>query len=247
MDIRVKEINPYSANQWRDQFKNIKLYQDIISDYDHVVYSWRESTVLKAALHDTVYVTDRYIGELYRILDAVPYYYLYHTMVNNPEIIVDLGCGTNPFKKTWPNIIGIDSHYNPGTIANDAVVTHFDKDFAAEHQGMCDALISINAIHFDSIYTIKDRLQWVAQLVRPGGRAFVSFNVETWLMHTAKEEIRAIFGQWPKFDDIINYIYDQVLATKFDFVVSDWPVVRIPDSGTIRNSHNGNVRLVFNC
>jgi hypothetical protein len=247
MTIRVQEVNPYSSQTWKDQFKHTDLYQKIIDDYDHVIYSFREATILKAALHHTVYETDRHCCELYKILDAVPYYYFHHTIIDNPEIIVDIGCGTNPFKKTWPNIIGIDSQSFPGPVDSDAIITHFDKEFAADHRGMCDALISINCIHFDRIQTVKDHLLEIAQLVRSGGRAFVSFNIETWLMYTPNDQIQELFGAWPKFDDIINYIYDQVVSTNLNFIINDWPILRMSEDATIRDPHNGNVRLVFTC
>lgn len=247
MNHKIKEINPYSSTHWREQFRHTDLYRRIVKDYDHVIFSWQEATLLKAALHHTVYETDRKVCDLYRILDAVPYYYFHHARIDHADIVVDLGCGLNVFKKTWPNIIGIDSKIDPTPICEDTIVTHFDKNFADEHQDMCDALISINAIHFDKITTIKDRLLWVAQLVRSGGRAFVSFNVETWLMHTSKEDIARLFGAWPTLGPVVDYIYDQVVSTGLDLVVSDWPILRTTEDSSIRDSHNGNVRLVFNC
>jgi hypothetical protein len=242
----IIEINPYQSSVWKQQFKQTDVYQSIKDNYDHVIFSYRELTLFRAALHYTVYELSRKFLQDYKILDAVPYYYFQYIMENDPNVIVDLGCGLNVFKDTWSNIIGIDSKYCPEPICKHAVEQHFDDDFVAEHQELCDALISINTIHFSEIDTITHRLIGVSQLLRPNARAFVSFNLETWLMYTPREKIHKMFGNWPELSDVIAYVNDQIIATNLDFVVVDWPILRIPEEGTIRDDINGNIRLVFN-
>jgi len=239
--ITVKEINPINAEDWLAKFQQSELFRCIRNDYQHVISSYREMTVLRAALNHTVYAKSRDFCKQFDILDVVPYYYIQKVMEINPEVVIDLGCGLNVFKKTWPNIIGIDADEN----SNCDIMDHFDRDFVQGHQQYCDALISINAIHFAPIDQITERLQWCANLVKPGGRAFVSFNLETWLMYTDIACISQLFGSSPQLDDIVNYVDHAIKSLSLDLIIYDWPILRVAPESTIRDDLNGNIRLVF--
>ena len=239
----VIELNTCNSNQWLDEFKTLPSYQRAAQHYDHVITSYLEMTLLKAAWHHTVYELPRDFCEQYKILDCTPFYYIEKVMQTNPATVVDLGCGLNVFKKVYPNIIGIDS--NPK--ANFDEFDFFDEDFAQGHRHYYDGLISINTIHFSPIDTISQRLSMTKGLVKPGGRAFVSFNLETWLMHTDKQVIDSLFGPVPQFNDIVNYVNNQIVASNLNLEVVDWPVLHITENSTIRDDYNGNIRLVFCC
>jgi hypothetical protein len=239
----IQELRPYNSQTWLSEFVDSEVYQQLQLKYQHVVASHQDMSLLRAAWHTSVYEAGRQFCEDYGVLDATPYYYIKFLLENRPNTIVDLGCGLNIFKTAWPNIIGIDA--DPSCPCD--VFDHFDQDFVAGHANFCDALISINTIHFAPITSVAERLIWVAQLVRPGGRAFVTFNVETWLMYTEKNIIDELFGSRPRLDQVITYIDQQVRDTGLELVVNDWPILRIPEEGTIRDDLDGNVRLVFNC
>jgi hypothetical protein len=217
----------------------------MVSNYEHIVYTYLEANLLKAALNHTVYEAPQVVLEKFNILNALPYYYIQWLLEINPAIVLDVGCGTNPFKGLIPNIIALDDQSCPPPYSNDALKCHFDKDFAESHPHMCDALISINAIHFSPIWTIKSRMLSMAQLVRPGGRAFVSFNAETWLMSTPKNQLQEYFGNYPTVDSVIEYMHQSVTETNLKMLVSDWPVCKVPEHSPIRDDLNGNIRLVF--
>jgi hypothetical protein len=240
--IYVKELNPYNPDSWRQEFSCSPYYQNVSKNYQTVIYTHKEMTLLKAALHHTVYETPRDFLKNYNILDATPYYYINFLLENFPNTVVDIGCGINYFKSHVPGLIGIDA--DPSS--NYDIFDHFDEDFSNGHRYSYDSLMSINTIHFSSVTSITKQLLLTAQLIKPGGRGFVSFNFETWLMHTDKEQVRLLFGNYPKFDDVVNYINDQILQTGLDFIVIDWPVLHITDNSTIRDDLNGNIRLVFN-
>ena len=239
--IRVSEINPIDHRQWLEEFSQTDLYQELAPKFDHVISTYREMTVLKASLHNTVYERSRDFCNKERILDIVPYYYIRPLIETNPEVMVDLGCGSNIFKEVWPDIIGIDA--DPESRYD--ILDHFDQDFALGHQEYCDALISINAIHFSSIDTLVERLKWCEGRLKPGGMAFVAFNLETWLMYTDRKRCIELFGPSPKFNDIVNYVDREIRLAGLNFVIYDWPVIRVPDESTIRDDLNGNIRLVF--
>jgi len=236
----VQEINPCPSD-WATQFKLTDFYQHIAKDYNHVISSHKEMTVLKAALHHTVYETGRRFCDQYGILDATPYYYILSLLDINPEKIVDLGCGDNVFSKTIPGLVGIDADPKSKCDIHD----FFDQDFVTGHKEFCDALITINTIHFSSLDTITQRLNWCQQLLKPGGRAFVSFNIETWLMHTTTQRCQELFGPWPRVEDVIAFVDRAVTDADLKLLIYDFPISRVSAVSSIRDDYNGNIRLVF--
>lgn len=244
MDVNhVIELNTLSSTAWLAEFPTHPAFQHIPQHYQHSIASYKEMSFLKAALHTTVYDQPRRVLEDYRILDTVPYYYIKFLLERNPQSILDLGCGLNIFKPYIPGIVGLDSNVYGATLAD--IVASFDLDYALANAESYDSIISINAIHFAPIDTITKRLTAVSQMMRPGYRSFVSFNIETWLMHTSLDTVQKLFGQIPKFDDVVGYVNDQILATNLNFCVVDWPVLHITEHSTIRDDLNGNIRLVF--
>lgn len=240
--INVKETNWYDPDQWQQVFSSNSYYRNIAQQYRTIIYSHKEMTILKAALHNTVYEVPREFLKRYNILDATPYYYINFLLEKSPDSIVDVGCGVNYFKPHLPNLIGIDS--DPDSKFD--LFDYFDKEFANGHTHAYDSLISINAIHFNPIDQITEQLLLMSKIIKPGGRGFVSFNIETWLMYSNTDLIRSLFGSCPQFDDIVNYVNNQILQTNLDFIVVDWPVLHITHNSSIRDDLNGNIRLVFN-
>jgi len=237
----IEQLNVYEPAAWLAEFETTDEYRAAMCMYDHVIASHQEMTLLKAALHHTVYDKARNVCEEHGILDAVPHYYIRYLLQKRPTAIVDIGCGQNVFKKVYPGITGIDS--DRGSAAD--VFDHFDEDFVLQHPEFYDAVITINAIHFHPIHSITKRLLMINQLLRPGGRAFVSTNLETWLMHTSKSDVLAIFGGLPKFNTVMEYVHQQIMASNLEFLVIDYPVLAYARESTIRDDHNGNLRLVF--
>ena len=239
--INVQEKNVFPGACWLNEFPKITYFEHIPQHYQHLITTHKDMSFLKAALHHTVYELPRVFLEQYKILDTVPYYYIKFLMEKNPKTILDLGCGSNVFKPFLHGIVGMDA--DPDAAAD--IHDFFDEEYTQGHIHAYDSVISINAIHFSAIDTISKRLIWISKLVRPGGAAFVSFNLETWLMYSNLELIKKLFGDFPKFDDVINYVYDQILATKLHLVVMDWPCLHITEHSTIRDGLNGNIRLVI--
>jgi SAM-dependent methyltransferase len=238
--VPISQLNPISAD-WGTVFQHSDLYQKISHQYQHLATSTREVTMLKAALHRTVYETARKFCHDYAILDAVPYYYIQYLTDIDPKTFVDIGCGLNVFKKTFPNLQGIDN--DPQSRYD--VFDTFDEDFVKGHANQFDAVITINTIHFASIDTISERLAWIQQILAPGGRAFVSFNLETWLMYTGRSCVEQLFGSIPIFQDVVRYVDHAIDQVPVKYLVRDWPILRTTTESTIRDDYNGNIRLVF--
>ena len=238
----VKEINVCDTDQWLKKFKTTDVFKSIQNNYSHVVSNYKEMSLLKAILHDNVHEWPRRFTCDYQVLDTEPYYYLDLIMKDNPVNVLDLGCGRNVFKLAYPQITGLDC--DPKYSTPD-VFDHFDQDYVQGHRDMFDAVIAINSIHFAEIDQLTQRLQWVADITRPGGQGFVSFCLETWLMCTPANKIIEIFGGIPTFSDVVEYINQCVLDTHLNFVVVDWPVLRATSVSRVGDDYNGNIRLVF--
>lgn len=237
----VVEHKPYNAQDWMQQFPQTAVYQRLQSHYQHTVGCYQDMSVLRAALHHTVYMPPRDFCEQYDVLDAVPYYYLQWVLGDQPQQVLDLGCGLNIFKRAWPWITGMDA--DPKSPHD--LLDFFDHGFVAGHQDTYDAVIAINSIHFAPIHAMAERLHMVRDLLRPGGRAFVATNLETWLMHTTREDAVRLFGSWPRLEQVVDYANDQIRSTGLDLLVEDWPILRVAEESTIRDDFNGNIRLVF--
>lgn len=209
--------------------------------YDHAISSHQEMTLLRAGLHQTVYVEGRKICEEYKIFDITPHYYIKFLLDISPQSIIDIGCGANVFKKIYPNLIGMDADPN----AKYDEFDHFDEEFVAARTNMYDAIVTINTIHFSPIDTLRNRLLMINQLLKPRGRAFVSTNFETWLMCTDRKTLTSVFGPFPKFNDVMEYMHQEILSTDLNFLVIDYPILSYSKESTVRDDHNGNLRLVW--
>jgi len=242
MNINIPAINPYHDVTWRREFPMV--YSDLANSASHVIYTYQEMNVLRAVLGD-VYEMPYPLFDSHGIVNAVPYYYLQWILETNPNVVLDVGCGTNPFGRLMPNIVPLDDRSCPPPHDPRALECHFDEDFAASHQEMCDALISVNAIHFSPIWTVTARLRSLASMVRSGGRAYVAFNAETWIASTPTLELQQYFGTYPDPDNLVEYIYQSVLDADLELLVSDWPVCDITENSGVRDDFNGNIRLVI--
>ena len=86
----------------------------------------------------------------------------------NPNLIIDAGCGTNPYKGKVPNVVGFD----PATVYDtvdlnlsfEDVVKHniFGKDCA-------DAVLALGSINFGDYNRIYKQLEACVNWTKPGG------------------------------------------------------------------------------
>ena len=236
----IKEINPIDPDRWLEQFLRSTAYQDNQWRYQYVINGYREMSFLKAALNHTVYEPPRKFCHEHGVLDAVPYYYINQVITDGCQDIIDIGCGYNVFKELYPRIVGMDA--DPSSPAD--LRDYLDQCFVDGHQECYDAIISINVIHFSAIDTVAERFDWIRQMLRPGGRAFVSTNIETWLMHTPADICQDRLGQLT-LDRAVQYIDHEIQSLGLDLLVYDWPILNAGLDHTIRDDLNGNIRVVF--
>ncbi len=86
-----------------------------------------------------------------------------------PAVVVDVGCGFNPFKGRIPNLVGIDFANRHADIVCDIA----DAPFAA---GTIDVALALGSINFGDTVRIIRQLNTVAGWLRPGGHLFMRAN-----------------------------------------------------------------------
>lgn len=157
----------------------------------------------------------------------------------NPSSIVDIGCGTNYFKKFIPHLIGIDKW--PGA----DICEHFDNNFSIKYAQNFDAAFSINSLHFITLDYMKPRILEFANIIKPGGRGYIALNlarmVEDAPYKKNTDYLLELFGtETPDIDQCRDYVKKELDTLDLDMLTYEIDF-------TIYNAYlNGNIRLIFN-
>jgi len=165
-------------------------------------------------------------------------YYLEFLLEKNPKVIVDIGCGENLFKKLIPNIYGIDpTPYNSYADEFD----FFDSDFSKGHTDAYESVFSICALHFISLVDFEKRILEFYNIVKSGGRGFISFNAMRMVERTSAQDLQTLFSSdLPTPEHLTQYVNTILNNLSIKFLLAE---VLINDS--IDEQFNGNIRLIF--
>ena len=211
-------LNAYDKDNFQKRFPNTKLGKHVIAKYDYV--SWEYSNVAvqleKNFLH-------RYQLES-KILSAVPYYYLEYLLKHNPTTIYDLGCGNNVFKANIPNIVGLDPTFDQADIKD-----YVDDDYIAGHQNYFESMFAINSLHFFPMRELRNQVQKIVTMMKPGARCFLALNVQRML-----ERDDNTYG------NIEQYVRTELYQMDFEYEVFDFNIIDAP----IDEYLDGNIRMV---
>jgi len=123
--------------------KNEKLLQSVKQQYENFPYSYE-----KFLSHS---LTNENLVEELNSYDA--------------NIILDVGCGVNPFKGKVKNLIGLDVADYPA--ADLIAPIEKAKDFFLE--GSIDVIVALGSINFGTFDNIITQLGIMIDLVKPGG------------------------------------------------------------------------------
>ena len=154
-------------------------------------------------------------------IHVVPFFYISKLLEKNPKVLADIGCGMNFFKYFIPEIIGIDPTDHP-KVDN---IDYFDDVYSKGHTDSFDCAMAINAIHFISLKDINKQLKSFSNIIKPGGRGFVTFNVERMIERTdekdmisdahlssyIKQQVDQALPNVLAYDDYINEIEGDVM------------------------------------
>jgi SAM-dependent methyltransferase len=86
----------------------------------------------------------------------------------DPQRVLDVGCGYHPFKGRIPNLIGIDPYNNCADYEVDIL------EYRTQHKH--DYIIALGSINFNSQDEIEARFAHCVDLLAPGGRFYLRAN-----------------------------------------------------------------------
>lgn len=213
-------INPYYEDAVFKNFSN--LNQQINSHYD--------------IIFDTVMdyeITPRYTYELgLKIGFRDIFYYIDMLYDNNPENVIDVGCGECTWKRWFPRIIGFDPYSYK--FSQKDFTDFFDNDFSQGHFENYHNGMALNSVHFISWNDIKTQLGLCMNIVKKRFLFTFNFNVMRDVpAGTTQQQIEQFY-----------YILTQL---PYKIIMFDAPVLRgIPEQKALGWTQiNGTVRFML--
>jgi len=148
----MEKINCYEPGigfrNFPELTKRMEEYYDIIFDY---------------SLPDEI--TPRFVYEFgKKITSRNIFYYIDMLYDNQPENLIDVGCGENIFKRWFPNVIGFDPNIH--SYSEQDFVDTFDRDFSEGHTKCYDVGMALNSIHFIPWNFIPDQINLAMNIVK---------------------------------------------------------------------------------
>ena len=227
----MQNINPHTDHNFCERFEKSNLYTKLVEEYGDVVGEWGDFWVK----WDTV-PRELFQG-VYKRVSYISFYYLEYLTAINPSVIADIGCGHNWFKRYIPNIVGYDNFHK-----NADVKENFDEAFIEKHRGEFEAAFSINALHFISLDELSATLLKFREILKPGGRAYLTFNSKRMIEGSPLNLLYKVTGTTSLHEyevgKVNTYLYNQLISTNLKFLVLEFNDIR-------DEWMDGNCRIVF--
>lgn len=133
----------------------------------------------------------------------------------DPEAVLDFGCGYNPFKGRINNLVGIDPYNNCADYMIDIL------DFAVKPESF-DHIIVFGSLNFNSRDEIDIRFKKLTELLMPGGKMYFRANpgilwpngpyvdIFEWsfeIAHILAEEHNLTLESFKKDNDRLYFVY----------------------------------------
>lgn len=206
----MNNLNPYDQEEFEQEFRSTELFARLSEDHDYVLFDKH---------HRPDQLPSRTPREVLanRVAMGTTFYYLEKLMGSSP--VHDIGPGSNFFGRYYPQII-------PEEI-------WFDRAFARNNPERYPNLMAINSLHFIPIERFKDRIDDVVATVQPGGKIFLTFNLDCMIQDN---------GWYGQKELALEYIRAQLDDVKD----VEWIVIDIiEDSDNCEDGIDGSVRLLF--
>jgi len=151
---------------------------------------------------------------------------------NDPQSVIDVGCGECVWKKWFPNIIGFDPNINEFSAQD--FQDFFDEDFSKGHTEYWDNGMAVNSIHFISWNNINHQLDLAMNIVKK--RFLFTFNFDV------MRDVPNLTMQQQ-----VTEFYQKLLHSKYKLILFDAPVLRGISQNKIKNFVylNGTVRFIL--
>ena len=143
------ELPKHFRDEWEVRWKDLeKTYRD---KYDQYIGKFT---------FDTRHYTGEYLVDLIEEEDG------------HNAMILDIGCGVNPFKKYFRNLIGVD----PGDWGNADLQLDCNGAFNLFQSNSFDWILGIGFIHHCNTTEIHLAIEQMKSLVKPGGKIAMLVN-----------------------------------------------------------------------
>jgi hypothetical protein len=224
-----QNIKPYPEYQFEAEFKQTELYKQLEKDFDIITFTpnYKPWSDLYTARH----------WQSLRVFSAVPFYYLEQLDMQS-NLVYDLGCGWNQFKKYYPNIVGVD----PGGITEYCradVDTSVDDAYLRNFQGQLDAVFSICALHFISMQDIRRRVIDFFNILKPGKRGFLSLNAAR-MLDAYRATGHELLNKSP--EDLELWIRQELADLPFEII--SFEILFNEKFNPLDNHMDGNIRII---
>jgi len=222
-------MQQYNSTKFKEEFPNTELGKSITG-----TCVWNP-VVLIDRIINLLSITDRKFYET-PIIGMTVFWYISFLLEKQPTQIIDIGCGSNTFKKYIPIIYGIDPHYESADEKD-----FFDDSFSKGHMQAYESVMSINALHFISLANYGLRLREFSNIIKSGGRGFITFNVERMKERTVDNDFKLLFGTTtPSNKQLSEYILAETKNNLQNILAYDDYLDICQDECL-----NGNIRIVF--
>lgn len=169
------------------------------------------------------------------LISMAPFYYIQYLIYPGVDSVADIGCGMNFFKDVLPvDVHGIDG------VGNYDEKRYFDHGFVTDRKNYYESFLSIDALHFIPLNDFKKRIMQCIEILKSGGRAFVSMNAARLVSNTDKLFLDKMFGTNISGEKFNQYIFQELQSLPVNFLVIDCLVDEIFDEYM-----DGNIRIVF--
>ena len=213
----------YNEEQFKIEFPKTEIGRKIISetpDWVNIGYSPLETFATCWSLHTLT-------------LNVMPFFYIQMLREKNPQTIADIGCGINFYKNFIPEIHGVDPVAHP----NVDEIDFFDEDFSQGHKENYDCAMAINSLHFIPLNDISKQLNHFSNIIKPGGRGFITLNVKRMMEQTKEFDRKDMIA----VKDLSSYIKQQVDLALTNVLAYDEYITE----SNLDCPMNGNIRIVF--
>jgi hypothetical protein len=200
----IELINPYYPGAHIKNFseldEKLNQYYDYINDYDPVPRDW-PTIATPRAVHGDFRSTSRDI-----------FYYISWLYDNNPESVIDFGCGECFWKKWFPNIFGVDITKRPYSKMD--LVIH-PAQFIANNQNKFNCGMALNSIHFYNLEKVTDNIRKCMTLIKSNGRFLFTINV------SMIQDVSHFEEGWKTA--ITNDLYNNIKNMPYNILLLDIP------------------------
>jgi hypothetical protein len=159
-------------------------------------------------------------------------YYIDQLYDNQPESVIDIGCGECVWKNWFPNIVGFDPNTNE--FSKQDFVDFFDEDFSRGHAKNWTCGMALNSLHFVDWSEVPKQIDLAMNIVRDQFLFTFNFNKFSNNSNLPLSELILLFDQ-------------TLVSVPYTIKLLDYPTLRgFPQSKIDNWAHiNGHVRFIL--